>query len=65
MREREEDALNRIERIKFEFAENQGERLPLFKYTEQQQLDWASLQDDEAREGTFHASMRISGEEIS
>ena len=65
MREREEDALNRIERIEFEFAENEGERLPLFKYTEQQQLDGASLQDDEAREGIFHVSMRISGEEIS
>ena len=57
--------LNRIERFEFEFEEKEGERLPLFTYTEQQQAEWTSLQDDEARQGIFHVSMWISGEKIS
>ncbi|WP_410502905.1 hypothetical protein RIF24_06485 [Exiguobacterium acetylicum] len=57
--------MNRIERFEFEFEENEGERLPLFTYLEQQQAEWTSLQDDEAREGIFHVSMWISGEKIS
>lgn len=57
--------MNRIERFEFEFEEKAGDRLPLFTYLEQQQSDWSSLQDDEAREGNFHVSMWISGEKIS
>jgi len=57
--------LNRIERFEFEFEKKAGERFSLFTYLEQQQSDWSSLQDDEAREGNFHVSMWISGEKIS
>lgn len=57
--------MHRIERIEFEFEEKAGKRFSLFTYLEQQQVDWTSLQDDEARRGIFHVSMWISGEKIS